>query len=86
MVALTESEAEEAPLEWLGALGWSVAHGPDLVSDAPRADRADYGAVVLDRRHRAALARLNSELPASALETRNWAFHGLLVNGVGVLR
>ena len=38
--------AEAAALEWLAALGWR-----------PEEERADYGAVVLERRLRDALAR-----------------------------
>ena len=62
-------------------------------------ERADYGAVVLERRLRDALARLNPELPLGALdhayrkltrtegstpEARNRAFHRMLVRGVTV--
>ena len=99
MTTLTEADVEAAALEWLAALGWQLAHGPDLAPDAPGAERADYGQVVLERRLRDALARLNPELPASALddaqrrltrpegatlEARNRSFHRMLVNGVTV--
>ncbi len=99
MTALTESDVEEAALEWLANLGWGIAHGPDIAPGAPGEERADYGAVVLERRLRDALARLNPELPLDALddayrrltlppgatlEARNRAFHRLLVDGVTV--
>ena len=99
MSRFTESEIEEAALEWLEALGWQAAHGPDIGPDADSSERADYGAVVLERRLRDALNRLNPGLPADALddafrkltwpegatlETRNRAFHRLLVDGVTV--
>ena len=95
----TESDVEDATLEWLETLGWSVAHGPDIAPDTPRAERGDYGQVVLERRLRDALVRLNPDLPASALgdafrklvrpegatlEVRNRAVHRLLVNGATV--
>ena len=95
----TESDVEDATLEWLETLGWSVAHGPDIAPDTPRAERGDYGQVVLERRLRDALLRLNPDLPASALgdafrklvrpegatlEVRNRAVHRLLVNGATV--
>ena len=95
----SESEVEAAALEWLESLGWSVVHGPDIAPDTPGADRGDYGAVVLERRLREALARLNPDLPASALddafrkllrpdgatlEARNRAVHRLLVDGATV--
>ena len=96
---VSESEVETAALEWLSGLGWAVAHGPDISPDAPAAERADYGAVVLERRLRDALARLNPDLPAEAaddafrklthpegttLEARNRAFHRMMVEGVNV--
>ena len=99
MTALTESTVEDAALAWLENLGWSVAHGPDIAPDTPGAERGDYGAVVLERRLRDALARLNPSLPTEALddafrklthlegptlEARNRAFHRMLVDGVTV--
>ena len=102
MTAIAESTVEAAALEWLEGLGWAVAHGPEIgpdTPDTPDAERADYGAVVLERRLRDALARLNPDLPDSVLddafrkllrpdgatlEARNRALHRLLVNGVTV--
>ena len=95
----SESVVEDAALEWLESLDWTVVHGPDIAPDTPGAERADYGAAVLEGRLRDALARLNPDLPASALgdafrkllrpdgaslETRNRAVHRLLVDGVTV--
>ena len=99
MATLTEADVEEAALEWLRDLGWQTAHGPDIGPDQPGEERADYGAVVLERRLRDALARLNPDLPldtlddafrkltrpeGSTLEARNRAFHRMLVAGVNV--
>jgi len=99
MTAFTESLVEEAGLTWLKGLGWPVAHGPDIAPDMSAAERRDYGEVVLAQRLRDALARLNPELPAEALEDafrkltrpegsdliqRNRALHRLLVDGVTV--
>ena len=99
MTTFNESTVEAAALEWLASLGWQTAHGPDISPDAPDAERNDYGQVVLERRLRDALARLNSGLPGSALddalrkltrpegttlEARNRAFHRMLVSGVTV--
>ncbi|MCY3692055.1 MAG: type I restriction endonuclease, partial [Chloroflexi bacterium] len=68
MTTLTETEVEQAALEWFATLGWQTAHGPDIAPDTPGAERADYGQAVLERRLRDALARLNPELPDSAVE------------------
>ena len=99
MARLTESTVESAALAWLEAVGWRVAHGPDIAPDMPAAERRDYGEVVLAQRLRDALARLNSDLPTEALEDafrkltrpegadlmqRNRALYRLLVNGVTV--
>ena len=99
MTTLTEADVEAAALEWLADLGWQTAHGPDIGPGSPNEERVDYGAVVLERRLRDALARLNPGLPLDALddayrkltrpegstiETRNRAFHRLLVLGVTV--
>ena len=100
MTTFNESTVEAAALEWLASLGWQTAHGPDIAPDAPDAERNDYGQVVLERRLRDALARLNPNLPGSALddalrkltrppegttqEARNRAFHRMLVAGVTV--
>ena len=95
----TESVVEDAALGWLKSLGWSIVHGPDIAPDTLNAERTDYGQVVLEQRLRHSLARLNPDLPAGALEdafrkltrpegptleTRNRAFHRMLVDGVTV--
>ncbi len=97
--AFTESEVEDAALEWLENLGWSVVHGPSIAPDTPSAERSDYSDVVLEHRLRGALDRLNPGLPTAALddafrkltrpegstvEARNRAFHRMLVDSVTV--
>ena len=99
MTAFTESEVEDAGLEWLARLGWRVAHGPNIAPHATDSERTDYSEVALEHRLREALARLNPALPADALddafrkltrpdgstlEARNRAFHRMLVDGVTV--
>lgn len=70
MSAFTESVVEEAALDWLARLGYSVLHGPDIAAGEPAAERSDsgYRDVVLEARLRAALTRLNPDLPQEALE------------------
>ena len=99
MATLTEADAEAVALEWLAAIGWQIAYGPDIALDTPGAERDDYGQVMLERRRRDALHRLNPQLPTAALDdalrkltqpegatlaARNRAFHRMLVNGVTV--
>ena len=99
MTTLTEADVEQAALDWLSALGWQVAHGPDIAPGTPNAERSDYGEVVLGRRLGDSLAELNPSLPTSALddavrkltrsegstlEARNRSFHRMLVEGVTV--
>ena len=95
----TEAVVEQAALAWFEALGYSVRRGPDIASDGPGAERSGYGQVILERRLRDALARLNPRLPAEALSeafrrlthvegpwilTCNHEVHLMLVNGVAV--
>jgi len=99
MNRFNESHVEEAALAWLHDSDWQVAHGPDIAPDMPSAERRDFGEVILADRLCAALARLNPQLPAEALDdafrklTRtdapdlllhNRAVHRMLVDGVTV--
>ncbi len=99
MSTFTESEVEQAALDWLENLGFAVKHGPEIAPGELAAERVDYGQVVLETRLRDALARLNPALPSEALddafrklmhpegptlEARNRALHRLLVDGVTV--
>jgi len=85
---LTESDVEDATLAWLEASGWRIAHGPDIAPDQPLAERRDYGEVVLAQRLRDALARLNPELPAEALEDafRKLTRLGLDIGGADLIQ
>jgi type I restriction enzyme R subunit len=97
----TESVVEDAALGWLEAMGYAVVHGPDIAVGEPASERHDpgYRDVVLERRLREALARLNPGLPPEALGDafrkltrldaptlleRNRATHRMLVDGVTV--
>ena len=96
---VTESVVEEAALQWLAEAGWQVAYGPDVEPEKLGAERDDFTQVILTRRLRAALERINPQLPPAALdqavaavlrlkhpsliENNRW-FHRLLVEGVDV--
>ena len=99
MITVTESDVEQAALDWLSELGWQVTHGVDITGGVQGALRVSLSQVVLDAPLRDALARLNPELPTAALEdayrdltrpegstleARNREFHRMLIDGVTV--
>jgi len=99
MSFLTESDIEQATLEWLSGLGWTVAHGPELAPEGKASERASYGDVLLLGRLRAAVAAINPQLPDEALDDvvrkivavempslieENRRLHRLIVDGVPV--
>ncbi|MCK4444540.1 MAG: DEAD/DEAH box helicase, partial [Thermoplasmata archaeon] len=96
---LTEAVVEEVALAWFESLGYRIAHGPDIAPGESTSERNDYGEVILERRLRMALARLNPKIPPDALDeafrriTRtespsliinNHNFHKFLTDGVPV--
>jgi type I restriction enzyme R subunit len=100
-VQFTESVVEEAALEWLAAKGWTILHGPEIAAGMPSAERddPDFRDVVLERRLRQSLQRLNPALSSDAIEAalrkltivdgpslleRNRMAWRMLVDGVGV--
>ena len=99
MSSIAESDIEEASLDWLAELGYTVLHGPDIAPDTPDAERSTYSEVILERRLRDAVVRLNPNIPAEAQEEairkvlhpdfpaltqNNRAFHLMLVDGIEV--
>jgi len=56
--AFSESTVESAALAWLEAAGWQIAHAQDIAPDTPRAERTNYGEVVLAQRLRCTQARV----------------------------
>ena len=68
MSKFTESHVENAALEWLAGLGYTVAYGPDISPDGPSPERISYDQVFLTRRLEAALRRLNPHLPVEIME------------------
>ena len=98
-VSLNESTVELAALEWFGELGYAVGHGPHMAPGEPASERDSFGDVVLVGRLRAAIARLNPNIPSEAQEEAlrkvlrpetpsltgiNRRFHHLLRDGVEV--
>lgn len=95
----TESIVEQAALAWLESLGYTILSGPEIAPCELQAERDSYGQVVLERRLRQALQRLNPKVPKDALEeafrklirpdlpslvANNHTIHKYLVEGVPV--
>ncbi|MBO82395.1 MAG: DEAD/DEAH box helicase [Citromicrobium sp.] len=68
MGKFAEDHVEEAALEWLEELGWTIAHGPNVSPDSPQPLRAAYQDVVLLDRLGEAVQRLNPAIPADTRE------------------
>jgi type I restriction enzyme R subunit len=101
LAGFTESVVEEAALDWLEAQGYTILHGPDIATGQLAAERLDhsYRDVILERRLREAIGRLNPKLPTDGIEDafrkltradagslieRNRLIHRMLVDGVTV--
>ena len=64
----TESDLENAVLEWLEELGYSIAFGPDIAPDGESPERESYKDIPLVGRLRTAVARINPSIPQEAQE------------------
>ena len=99
MTHFAESTIEETALKWLKDMGYTIVFGNDIAPDEPAAERENYGEVILSRRLKDALRRINPSVPAEALEdafrkvTRpsspslvgnNRSFHKMLADGIEV--
>jgi len=95
----TESTIEEAVLEWVEGLTYSVLHGPEIAPGEPASERDSFADVLLAGRLRDAIERINSQIPAEArdeafrrvvrsetasLLENNRRFHRMLVDGIDV--
>ena len=96
---LLESDIENWAIELLQAQGYTYLAGSDIAPDAPDAERTRYDEVVLVARLRAAVRRINPQIPSAAQDeaiaqvlriaspdvlANNEAFHRLLTEGVPV--
>src|SRR5258706_2241372 len=97
--SLAEFHLEAATLDWLEWLQIPGQHGSLIEPEAPLAERDDFSQGYLPKRLRAALTKLNPDIPADALDeafkkairpafpslvANNRAFHKMLVEGVDV--
>ncbi len=98
-MSVDESHVEEAALSWLGDLGYTIGHGPQMAPGEPAAERMSFSDVVLVGRLREAIWQLNPTIPREAREEallkvlradtasllgNNRAFHRMLRDGVEV--
>jgi type I restriction enzyme, R subunit len=96
---LTESTVEDAALEILDGLGYTILHGPEIAPGELLAERTEYSDAVLVGRLQQALARINPRVPVEAieeavrkilsiqapnLEESNRRFQRLLTDGINV--
>jgi type I restriction enzyme R subunit len=98
-MSVNESIVEDAALTWFDELGYKVGHGPHIAPGELLAEREGLSEVVLLRRLREAIDRLNPDVPADAREEAmrkvlrigtpsltqtNRNFHAMLRDGVSV--
>ncbi len=96
---ITESEIEEFSIELLEGLSYQFIYGPDIAPDGDVPGRVSFEDVQLLERLHTAVRRINSSLPAAAIEdaikqiqrlnspeliANNETFHRLLTEGVKV--
>lgn len=96
---ITEGIVEEACLDYFRSIGYATLPGPILGPDGTRPERSSWDEVVLAGRLRDAVARINPDLPAGALDqaitrlrraesqsalAENERVHRLLTQGVPV--
>src|SRR5947208_2018492 len=96
---ISESDVEDAALEWFSSLHYEIAHGLTLAPDGDAPERNSYGDVVLVERLRSALTAINPDIPPEAREQalrtvlrpespslieNNQRLHRLLTDGVDV--
>lgn len=64
----TESDLENAALEWFEELGYAIVFGPNIAQDGESPERKSYQEIVLEDRLRNAVAKINSKIPKEAQE------------------
>ncbi|GIQ65480.1 hypothetical protein PACILC2_40480 [Paenibacillus cisolokensis] len=95
----TESDLEQAALEWFEELNYEKAYGPDISPEGEYPERQFYHDVILKDRLRDALIRINKRLPREAIEEairiievprspslliNNKAFQKMITDGIDV--
>jgi type I restriction enzyme R subunit len=99
MTTITENIIEQSAIEMLQLQGWEYVHGKDISPEGIFCERESFSEVVLLKRLRAAIAKINPTIPLDAQEAavqkvlriaspdllhNNEEFHRLLVEKVKV--
>ena len=99
MTTVNEDDVEQLALGWLSEVDWHTVHGVEIAPDSAGAERDDFEVVILERRLRNSLERLNPDIGYEALDdahrklmspqgtsltVKNESFHRMLVEGVNV--
>lgn len=64
---MNESDVEQAAVLWFWEMGYKTLYGPDIAPGEPKAERRDYGEVLLASRLQSALAKINPKIPKAIL-------------------
>jgi len=69
MALISEDHLEQQALAWFQEMGYRFVHGPQLAPDGATPECENFRQVVLTGRLRAALTRLNPQVPAAVIES-----------------
>ncbi|MDG6996151.1 MAG: type I restriction endonuclease subunit R [Nitrososphaerota archaeon] len=98
-MSFTESIVEQAALDWLSELGYSIKFGPDIASDGFYPERSNYAEVILPERLGRSLRKINPGVTTDSIEDavrkltiqhaqdliqNNHAFQRMLSDGITV--
>jgi len=65
---INEDQVEQLAIEWFNELGYAYLHGATLSPDSDEAQRGGYQEVLLQKRLKLSLAKLNPTLPSLVLD------------------
>lgn len=68
ITSYTESDLEQAAIEWFQELNYNWAYGPEISPEGEYPERYLYSDVILSERLREALTRINPGVPREAIE------------------
>lgn len=99
MTKIFENDIEQFAIEQLQALGFEYIYAPEIAPDGTHPERENYHEVLLTKRVKAAIQKLNPSIPADAQEdalkelqrinspdliANNEVFHRMLTEGINV--